>query len=81
MPSGEGGQKRGERLPQGKTAAKPDLEEPIETPQVRNQGVILSAEGKEGGKAERGESTQHMQEPGRAGKVGVPSSPSRKFNN
>lgn len=32
---------RGESMPQAKVAAEPDLEEPIETPQIRNQGVIL----------------------------------------
>ena len=63
-------------MPQAKVAAEPDLEEPIETPQIRNQGVILWAEGKAGGNADGGESTQ---EPGGAGKVRIPYSPSRKF--
>ena len=30
----------------------PDLGEPIDTPQIRNQGVICSAEGKAGGNAD-----------------------------
>lgn len=71
MPSSEGGQKQGREC-------APDLGEPIETPQIRSQGVICSAKGKAGGNADRGESTQ---EPGRAGKVGVPYFPSRKFKN
>ena len=39
-------------MPQGKVAAEPSLKEPTETPQSRSQGVILRAEGKEGGNAE-----------------------------